>query len=380
MATFPSSLPVAQNKKAVTKLAPKVTAPKKSAPIKPATPTIKAPTPAATQQGAISYTGNGGKFGELPKQDATGKWSWVDQNGQQQSQPGFDKSSGSWNYLNDSSKGGAPHTPSEWQAAQAFYTAHPNVQMSALPPDQRLAFIDQAHQELNGAFQNAVNQGRTDLINSLGNTLQTYSASMKDAGFKLSDDIAATQNALEGAGLTFTGEGIKQLGAPYAGSGVVTQDQLNTLQQNISNINQVTTGDVTQGNTNGAPTPTDVAQGNGTGQAGTGQYGINQNFNRFNNTGLTEGSVFRNNRTNYMESARNTLNSNVRDLGRSAEALLGSANVSGLNGPTIGGMGIYNPARGVFGSTQGTQQTNVGNRVGNLEGSYYGNNAYAFQV
>lgn len=124
----------------------------------------------------------------------------------------------------------------------------------------------------------------------------------------------------------------------------------------------------------------------GTGISGTGTYGTNVNLDPYAGTGLdsamAQGSVFRNQygtgRTQIAESARTSLNSRARELGTTAERLLGSGNLGALAYPTVGGHSIINPATGVLGSSQAGFQTNQASKAGSLYGDAMGQIPLAF--
>lgn len=378
-------------------------------------------TTTTTTNAATKYAGTGGQFGELPKRDKNGKYAWYDQTGKLVTQEGYDSSSGSWDYLGE-------HTPFEWTAAQTLYknSPPPPADFKDLTQEQQAEFISQAHQELSQNFLQAVRSGQTDLIYELGQAVDAFGRTLSNNNIGTSDDVRAAQNAMEAAGLTFSGDSKRVLGEGFSGAGKLTPEQITALQNNVAQITGLP-GTATAGGAASAdipmPQPPEITSGvatseeqkqaawenfyktdtwkqyqdavqaravsgTGNGVAGTGQYGFSGNLDPYAGTGITsaagQGSIFQNaqgtGRTQLAESYRRTYNSRARELGMAAENLLGSSNISSLNLPSIGGQRSVTAAPNVLGSTQSGYQTNTATRGNELFGKYFGNLGYTFKV
>lgn len=360
------------------------------------------------------YKGNGNKPGQLPKRDAAGKYSWIDANGHEQHQEGYDAATGSWNYL-------GPHSQFEWTAAETFNknAPPPPADFKEMTDQQKLQFLNEAHQQMSQQFMNDVATGQTAMINDLGQAVSTFADELKANNIGLSNDIRNTQAALEASGMTFSGAGKQALGEGFSATGHVSPEQLALLQSNLQQINALPGTAVTTGTTpaqipqpqpieitNGtAVTPeqknkawedfykTDtwknyVAQvnamstlGNATGVSGTGRYGFSGNLDTYGETGLNtaaaQGSVFYN-RTQLAESARKNFNQNARSLGTQYERLLGSNNISNVGIPSIGGQAAFTTAPNVLGSLQSGYQTNTASQANQNYSDFLNQYAYTF--
>ena len=374
------------------------------------------------------YQGNGGKWGELPKKDSSGKLQWIGPDGQIHVQPGYDPNTGSWDYLGQRSS-------SQFTAAESVYKSLPPLSLDTpfanLPDSQKLDFLNQAHQELSRNFVTSVAQGQADAAYEAGQAIQSFARAIEENNLGMSEDIRKTQLALEAAGLTFQGEGKRQLGEGFAGAGVLTPEQQNIILSNLSSINalpgtaqvpgqgipsmsQMPTPAGPGGEAYGTPEwnalsmdqrdkawqdlrstaqwqdytrqlNTMATSGTGEGIAGTGQYGFTGNLDPYARTGIgapAQGSVFWNQygtgRTQVAESARRDLGSRARSLGTTAEQLLGTTNIPFLG--SIGGQNILNPAANVLGEIQSGYQTNTGARAGEFYGNAVSQNALTFSI
>lgn len=391
--------------------------PFKSAGQPSSTPTGEQLTDVST---GTKYQGKGGTFGELPKRDASGKYSWINADGTVTNQDGYNPATGSWEYLGD-------HLPNEWTAAETIYRSQPLIgqPFSSMNDQQKLAFLNQAHLELGRSLVNDVATGQTSLLYESGNAIKTFADSLKTNNIGIQDDIRKITSAMEASGLTFTGFSKRQLGEVLSGSGAATADQVAKFQQNLKNIysrpESATTGGAA---TTNVPMPqrlkdilnntaltedqkqgqleqyynTDeykqyvadlnklATSGTGEGVAGTGQYGYSGNLDPYSGTGLTsaaaQGSLFMNasgtGRTQIAESFRNDFNRRARELGTAAESLLGSSNIGAM--PSFGGQSIFTPAANVLGSLQRGYQANLGTRAGELAGNAINQQAYFFNI
>jgi hypothetical protein len=226
---------------------------------------------------------------------------------------------------------------------------------------QKQEYLNKAHSELAKNFQQQVAQGQVETIAALGSALENYAREMQSENLQLTKDVEDVTNALEGAGLSFSGKSREQLGDAFGAAGFANMDQLEQVNENLAAINQqrlaaVQAGDFTGIAPTGDLTPEQVnalsQSGTGLGVPGTSQYGVDtRSLSATEGTGLFEGNVFNRNRL-FQESSRSRFNQDIRSIGRAAESLLGSSNLSGLNIPTFGGQRIFNPAQNVLGSLQ----------------------------
>lgn len=388
------------------------------------------PTPIATgdQVGYDKYiAANGGRNStSLPMKDAAGKRSWIDANGKEQHEEGYDPNTGSWKWL-------GTHTQTEWGAAQVVAKSiEPPVNWKDMSDATKQEFLGQAHQEMSRKFINDINQGRSDAAHDAGLAITAFADDLKQNNLALTGDLATVRSALSAAGLTFSGAGAASLGQGFSATGVLTPDQMATIQGNLANINALPGTAVIPGQPAavGSAMPQPEAIKNGTaktdaekqaaweafyqtpewksyqdsvtamstsgtneGVAGTGQYGFTGNLDPYANTGIAEnaqGSVFRGGatfglgnvtgRTNIAESARRSFNQNMRTIGTNAESLLGSSNInSGMFG-SFGGQNVVSPAANVLGSAQSGYTTNVNTRAGEQFGNAFGNEGYTFSI
>jgi hypothetical protein len=370
--------------------------------------------------GPGKYTGNGSKFGELPKSDGKGHYSWIKEDGSVYAQPGYalDEGKTGWEYLGD-------HRADEFSSAEALYKTQPMMDQSfdTMTDAQKKAFIDQAHKDLDQRFITDLAQGQTDTLGDMVSALKNYKDTMQAENWNMHEDVKNTIDALESSGMSFTGKGREKLGDWYAAGGILSAPDRAKILENITNINAIRNGAIGEGATMTAgtmPKPkVDFTQNNpqtgkpwsedeinatwaafmatpewkgwsdevtarmgtsaDTGVAGTGTYGLSDQLNRFAGTRALEGSVMQQNR-NIMESSRRNFNNNIKTFGTAAEKTLGTGGLAGFTGPTIGGVSIFNPAKNVFGTAQGGFQTNLGTQAGTAYGNAVNQQAYNFNI
>jgi hypothetical protein len=366
------------------------------------------------------YAGNGNKFGQIPKSDGKGHFSWIKEDGSVYAQPGYalDEGKTGWEYLGE-------HRPDEFSSAEALYKTQPMMDQSfdTMTDAQKKAFIDQAHKDLDQRFITDLAQGQTDTLGDMVSALKNYKDTMEAENWNMHQDVQNTISALEESGMTFTGQGREKLGDWYAAGGVMSDQDRAKILENITNINAIRTGAIGEGATMAAgtmPKPTtdfnannpqtgkpwtedeknavwaafmatpewkawsdDVTAKMGTssqtGVAGTGTYGLTDQLNRFAGARGLEGSVLRSNR-NIQESSRRGFNALIKQYGVNAEKGMGTAGLTGFTGPTIGGTSIFNPAQNVFGTGQGAFQTNLGTQAGNAYGNAVNQQTYNFPI
>lgn len=372
------------------------------------------------------YTGNNGQWGELPKQDPTGKYSWVDKDGVRHQEAGFNlNGTTGWEYLGE-------HPSGEWSTASTMYknTDHTALEQldkpwTDLSPEEKSKFLNDATVQLASKFVSDIGSGQSQLADEAGKAVTKFADSIKDAGLSLDSRISQFQSSLASAGLTFSGSSKDALGEGFSAVGNLTPEQRATLTSNLATIrdlpNTVTTGstptlpelptpkkedgtDYTTAEWDALPQDqkesayerspgwadyNDKIQalsvsGTGTGSAGTGTYGFNGNLDAFLGTGVGEsgqGKIFRNagsGFTDVVTSARADYNSRARELGSTFEGLLGTSNILSMSLPTIGGQSIINPAANVLGSLQSGFQSNRSSAAGSAYGDALSKIAYTF--
>lgn len=362
-----------------------------------------------TPAGPGMYKGKEDKFGQLPQYDGKGGYRVILEDGTVYTTPGFslDKGKTGWEYLGDQ------FTPDQWGAAEALFrtSGPPPVPLDIMNKEDQQRFLNQAYQEISSTFVNDIQEGKNDLIGELGAALQNYSDLMQQENLAEDQDIKNTIDAMELAGLSFTGKSREQLGDFFAASGNISDADRQTIAQNFVNLREQREAQVVEGQAAqdinmpkppGWGTPqweskpeaekekawqdffqtdtwkqykanTDTMAGLGgtpqEGIAGTGTYGIGDQLNRFAGTRALEGNILKQHR-GLQESSRRTFNDRIKTLGTTAERLLGSANLQGLNYPTLGGQSIFSSAQNVLGSLQSGFQTNTYSRANELTGNY----------
>lgn len=366
----------------------------------------------------VGYTGNGGKPGELPKRDAAGRYSWIDSNGKEQHQEGYDPATGNWSYLGE-------HKPGEWTAATGMFShaTPPTQNFTDLSQEQKDAYLKQAGTEMANGFMAAVQGGQNELVASLGEAVKSFADNIGNNTQLMGQELRNAANSIEASGLSFSGVSKENLGEAFSSAGRVSAEDMAKIQENLAAINALP-GTATYGTpgTTTSPTPPGIDQvnnpetgkpwtdaekvaawdklhasqewtdymakvnaaatsGTNTGATGTGQYGYFGNLDPFAGTSLqtqaAQGLVA-NNRTRVAESYRSDLNARARQLGTTAEGLLGTSNLTGLKYPTLGGQSIMTPGANIFGSAQSGFQSNVASRANELNSAAFGQMAYTF--
>lgn len=381
------------------------------------------PKPKASKNAAsttISYIGTG-KFGELPKKDSHGHYSWIDETGQRQTQDGFELGDGEtgWEYL-------GKHSMKDFAAGEALFQADPPPKpIDQMDDFEKQEYLDQAHKEISQNFLRAVKEGQQDTIYQMGSALSNYKQTMDQENMDMDQDVRDTINAMEASGLSFTGKAKEELGDFGAASGVLAPGERDQILKNIAAINEIRKGDVAlngegvsdleRPKPDGIDDPSlteaekdqkwkdffetdtwknyvdklNTASGNDpneTGASGTGTYGLGDQMNRLANTRAYEGNVMKKHRL-IQEGSRSSFNNQIQSLGTQAESSLGSNNLTGLTMPTIGGKSIYNPAKSVLGTEQSSYLGGGGNygqgvygRAGELAGNDAEQYSYTFNV